>query len=116
MELSDALMQHMDWKVRLRTALAYNKTVDVESASDHQNCALGAWLEGEAKQRFGHLDSYRDCYDRHAHFHREAGKVVQCIGAGDADGAKAMLAMSGGFSVASGALIDALKRLRKDTE
>lgn len=116
MELTDALMQHMQWKVRLRTALAYNKTVEVESAADHQACEFGAWLEGEAKQRFGHLDSYRDCYDRHAQFHQEAGRVVHSIGAGDADGARDMLGIAGTFSLASGALIDALKRLRKDTE
>lgn len=116
MELSEALTRHLDWKVRLRTALADNKTVDVELASDHRGCALGAWLNGEAKQRFGHLDSYRDCYDSHVHFHLEAGRVVQHIGAGDAAEARVMLDMSGSFSVASSALIDALRRLGKDTE
>lgn len=116
MELSEALTRHLDWKVRLRAALADNKTVDVESASDYKSCALGAWLNGEAKQRFGHLDSYRDCCDRHAQFHQEAGRVVQRIGSGDAVEAKAMLGMSGSFSVASSALIDALRHLGKDTE
>ncbi len=116
MELSEALTHHLDWKVRLRTALADKETVDVASASDDCGCVLGSWLNGEARERFGHLDSYRDCYRKHMHFHQQAGRVVQCIGAGNEDEARAMLGLSGAFSSASSALIEALKRLRRETE
>lgn len=116
MELLEALTHHLEWKVRLRTALADSKTVEVESASDYHGCTLGTWLNDEARERFGHLESFRDCYNKHAHFHLEAGKVVQCIREGDADGARSMLGMAGSFTNASSALIDALKRLRQETE
>lgn len=116
MELSEALMQHMDWKVRLRAALASHQTLDVASAADHCSCTFGIWLNGEAKARFGHLDSYRDCIEKHAHFHQQAGRVVQCIGEGNDTEAKSMLGMAGSFSVASSALIESLKRLRQESE
>ncbi|MCA1979453.1 MAG: CZB domain-containing protein [Thiobacillus sp.] len=114
MELSEALTQHLDWKVRLRAALASNKTVEVESASDHAACTLGKWIEGDARQRYGHLESYRECQARHVHFHRQAGRVVACIGEGKTAEARDMLGMAGAFSVASGELIEAIRRLGKD--
>lgn len=116
MELSEAVTQHMEWKVRLRTALASGQTVEVETAADECNCALGRWLNGDAGQRYAKLDSYRACVETHTQFHRAAGRVVQCIGEGRETEAKAMLAMSGEFSTASAALIEALQKLRQDRQ
>ena len=115
MELQDALVNHLDWKVRLRTALAERRAVDFEVASDHEHCTLGEWLKGEAATRFGHLASYQACCELHERFHREAGQVVRCINEQRAAEAQAMLGMTGAFSTASTALIEALKRLRQDT-
>lgn len=66
MELQDALVSHLDWKVRLRTALADRQSVNLDAASDHEHCALGQWLRGEASVRFGHLASYHACCDLRA--------------------------------------------------
>lgn len=116
MEFSEALMNHLDWKIRLRTAITEHRTVNVASASNDRSCMLGSWLHGQAREQFGHLDSYRDCCDKHASFHQEAGKVVQCIDVGNEVEAKAMLGVSGSFSGASTALIEAMKRLKQDAE
>lgn len=114
MELQDALVSHLDWKVRLRTALADRQSVNLDAASDHEHCALGQWLRGEASVRFGHLASYHACCDLHEQFHLEAGQVVRCIDEQREAEARARLGMAGSFSSASSALIGALKRLRMD--
>ena len=116
MELQDALVRHLDWKVRLRTALAENCPLDVEAASNHEDCALGRWLKGEAAARYGHLPSYRACCAHHEQFHEEAGQVVRCIAEQHKAEAQARLAMSGAFSNASSVLIESLKRLREDAK
>ena len=116
MELQTALIHHLDWKVRLRTALAERRTVDVEMASDHAHCALGQWLEGEAAARLGHLASYRTSCEEHKRFHLAAGQVVRCIDEERAEEAQSMLGMAGTFSTASQALIEALKDLREDAK
>jgi hypothetical protein len=116
MKFSEALMHHLEWKVRLRNAIEDRKTQDVRDASNHRCCALGVWLNGMAQERYGHLDSYRDCYEKHIHFHNEAGKVVQCIDSGNETEASAMLGLSGSFSQASNVLIESMKQLKQDAD
>ncbi len=113
MKFSAALMHHLEWKVRLRSAIDERRTQDVREASDHRCCTLGVWFNGPARERYGHLDCYRDCYEKHVRFHDEAGKVVQCIDAGNEAEARTMLGLSGSFSQASNVLIESMKQLNQ---
>jgi hypothetical protein len=116
MKFSEALMHHLEWKVRLRSAIDERKTYDVRDAADHRCCMLGSWLNGPARELYGDRDCYRDCYDKHVHFHEEAGKVVQCIDAGNEAEARTMLGLSGSFSQASNVLIESMKQFKKDAD
>lgn len=116
MKFSEALMHHLEWKVRLRSAIDERRTHDVRNAADYRCCMLGSWLEGPARALYGNLDCYRDCYDKHVHFHDEAGKVVQCIDTGNETEARTMLGLSGSFSQASNVLIESMKQLKQKVD
>lgn len=116
MNVQQALMQHGEWKIRFRSAIVERKSLDEETACSDRRCELGSWLHGEAREHFGHLESYQDCRAKHAAFHEEAGKVVQKINTGNYQEAEALLGLSGPFSVISGSLAIALIKLKKETE
>ncbi|MEQ1591639.1 MAG: CZB domain-containing protein [Thiobacillaceae bacterium] len=116
MNVQQALMQHGEWKLRFRTAIVERQALDEEAACSDRRCALGSWLHGEAREQFGHLESYQDCRTKHAAFHEEAGKIAKTINTGNYPEAEAQLGLSSPFSVISGGLAAALIKLKKETE
>lgn len=114
MDLDSAIGAHGEWKVKLRHAIARKEKVDVATiAADHQ-CALGKWLHGEARSKYGTLKSYTNCVHKHAEFHREAGKVAAAINAEQYSQAEAMLAGGTAYAAASSAIGGAVLGLRKE--
>ncbi|MTD33507.1 chemotaxis protein [Paludibacterium sp. dN 18-1] len=59
---------------RVFLGLAEKRSQDV---NDHQHCRLGKWFyEGDGKQYFSHLVSYRDLEPPHAAFHQAAREAL----------------------------------------
>ena len=77
MDLNQALEKHAEWKLKFRSAINTQETMDVATISKDNCCELGKWLHSEAKTKFGSLQSYKQCVAKHALFHTEASKVAQ---------------------------------------
>jgi methyl-accepting chemotaxis protein len=114
MNLDDAIKAHSEWKVRLRTAMHNRQTLDAAAIARDDACALGQWLHGPAKSEYGRLRSYAVCVEKHAAFHREAGRVAATINAGDYGKAETMLAGGTPYAAASSAIGGAVLGLRKE--
>jgi methyl-accepting chemotaxis protein len=68
-----------DWKINLRGAITARSALDVGTVSKDNCCALGKWLHGESKGKFGAYVSHQECTRLHAVFHQQAGKVAAAI-------------------------------------
>jgi methyl-accepting chemotaxis protein len=114
MDLSEAMKAHAEWKVKFRTAIAKKETLDVATISADNCCALGKWLHGESKIKYGRLKSHADCVARHAMFHKEAGKIARTINEMKYVEAEAMMNPSTPFFTASNNVIVAITSLKKE--
>lgn len=111
----DAIKAHGDWKLKLRAAIRERTSMDAETLSCNDACALGKWLHGAARTQYGTLKAYTDCVHKHADFHREAGKVAQAISAGQYAAAEKTLEGGTPFAAASSAVGGAILGLRRSS-
>ncbi|MDP1640560.1 MAG: CZB domain-containing protein [Phenylobacterium sp.] len=114
MNLDHAVAAHAEWKIKLRTAIETGDTLDAASIQADNCCELGRWLHGDAKRLLGTRPAYQESLQRHAEFHREAGRVAEVINRRQADQARAMLESGGAYAAASSAVGLALTRLKRE--
>ena len=113
MDLDQASQAHAQWKVKLRIAIAKQETLDAASIGADNCCPLGQWLHGDARSRYGKLGVYRECIDRHAAFHREAGAVATAINQKRYAQAEKMLDAGTPYAAANSAVGSAILGLKK---
>lgn len=113
MDLDLAGQAHAQWKVKLRMAISKQETLDAASIGADNCCPLGKWLHGDARGLYGKLPAYRDCVDRHAAFHREAGAVATAINQKRFAQADKMLDAGTPYAAASSAVGSAILGLKK---
>lgn len=125
MDLEQALKTHTDWAQRLHDAASAapsaapcavtgdgaSAALDTARIASAQGCALGDWLDGEGRVRWGHRSEWQRCRHAHGDFHRAAGSVAAALNRGDHAAARAMLAAGTPFAGASRALMQALQAL-----
>ncbi|WP_333709025.1 methyl-accepting chemotaxis protein [Tepidimonas ignava] len=76
----DAIIDaHRQWKVKLRDAIENQATVDVDTLRRDDCCALGKWIYGEGRNRFGHAPRFAELIERHEHFHQVAAGVGEMV-------------------------------------
>lgn len=114
MDLNQAITKHAEWKVKFRSAISNQETLDAETISKDDCCELGKWLHGESKAKYGKFASYSDCVSKHATFHVEAGKVAKAINAKKYAEAESMLGAGTPYSTISGAVGGAIMHLKKE--
>lgn len=114
MDLDNAIGKHAEWKLKFRSAISKQETMDAATISKDNCCELGKWLHGEAKTKHGRLTSYADCVTKHAAFHVEAGKVASAINSKKYTEAEAMLNSGTGYATASSAISIAIMHLKKE--
>lgn len=114
MDLDQAIRAHGEWKIKFRSAISKQETMDVATISADNCCQLGKWLHGEAKQKFGTLKSHADCVVKHAAFHKEAGKVAQAINAKKYIEAEAMMDSGTTYTEASRSVGVAITNLKRE--
>lgn len=73
MDLNQAIDNHIEWKVKLRSAISKEESSDVETNSKDNCCDLGKWLHGDAKATLGKFANHSNFIAKHAEFHRDAG-------------------------------------------
>ena len=113
MNFDEAITAHRQWRIRLLGAIAGTNPEPLEPrrvAVDDQ-CALGQWLYGEARQ-YADQSDYQDLVLEHRAFHQCAGEVLELMGAGRKEEAMASVA-TGAFFQASRLTTDAIRRLKK---
>lgn len=90
-EIDDALVSHIAWKHRLRTAaLACEKALPVAEIASDDHCRFGQWLA--AVQPSEHHTYYLErVRELHREFHIKAGAIAQVINNGQVtEGLKAL--------------------------
>jgi hypothetical protein len=116
MDLNEAIKVHSEWKMKLRGAISAQTILDAANISKDNCCALGKWLHGESRAKFGTLPSHADCIRTHAAFHKEAGKVASAINSRKYVEAEQMLASGSAYAVASNAVVIAIGKLKHDAK
>ncbi len=116
MDLNQAIEKHAEWKVKFRTAITKQESLDAGVISKDNCCELGKWLHGVGRAKFSNLPSFLKCVSNHARFHVEAGKIAQTINAKKYKDAEAMLSNGTPYSLASNEVGTAIMQLKKDTQ
>ena len=111
--VESAIEAHRQWKVKLRKAIEHHEQLDAQTIGCDDRCALGQWLYGNGRQRFGGQPSFVALIEEHKGFHQAAGAVARTINAGRMDEARQMLGANTAFSSASNAVALALMRLKQ---
>jgi chemoreceptor zinc-binding protein len=112
-DLHAAVREHTEWRKKFFFAISEEQSFDASSISRDTSCALGQWLDDDARQAHRHLESYRDCLVAHTEFHVEAAKVARAINEKRYHEALRMLGRGTDYSRASIALGLAIMRLMK---
>ncbi|TXT41136.1 MAG: hypothetical protein FD135_595 [Comamonadaceae bacterium] len=79
MDLDQAISAHEQWVFKFRDAISANSAVDAETISKDNCCAFGKWLYGEGRSMHGNLARFSEIVEKHAEFHKQAGKVAMAI-------------------------------------
>jgi methyl-accepting chemotaxis protein len=117
MDLDQAIQAHSAWKIKFRTAITKQETMDAATISKDNCCDLGKWLHGEGKLDFGALSSHTDCVRKHAAFHIEAGKVATAINARQFIAAQNMIGSTDTpYAKASLAVSSSILKLKADVQ
>ncbi|MBI5918946.1 MAG: CZB domain-containing protein, partial [Nitrosomonadales bacterium] len=108
---NDAVNAHIKWKTRLIDYIRGNskEQLDVAKVSCDDQCDLGRWLYGPAKE-YSKLSEYGDLKGSHAAFHRSVGSIVKCVQEHHQDEAKEKL--GGEFFQLSNQTVRAIKTLQ----
>ena len=114
MDLGQAIQKHAEWKIKFRTAIEKQETVDAATIARDDCCELGKWLHGDGRRLFGARQSYLPCVQRHAAFHVEAAKVAQAINGKRFAQAETMLDGDSAYAEASSAVGVAIMKLKKE--
>jgi len=114
MDLNEAIQAHSEWKMKLRSAIQLRTKLDAATIARDDCCALGKWLHGESRARYGRLDSYKECFQQHARFHKQASQIALAINSGKYDEAEKMLGSGTPYVEASRAVVMAIGTLKRE--
>jgi aerotaxis receptor len=79
LNFEQARTAHQQWRITLRNAIQRRLTVEVDTLRRDDCCALGQWLHGPAKGRWGSVPAFSQLVQQHRVFHQEAGKVGELV-------------------------------------
>lgn len=107
-----AIEYHMRWKGQFESALedAQANGLDPQTVSRDDASALGQWLHGEARDRFGRAPELDDVLMWHAELHRQAASIAEVALGGDREAVRAGLAR-GPYATAALRLRGALSKM-----
>ncbi len=114
MDLDQVIYDHAEWKTRFQTAILQRERMDVAAVCSEDCCNLGKWLRGVGERSSGHLTAFTFLVQTHAAFHREAGRIVSLINAGDVEAAEAELEYGTSYSRAAQGVALAIMALQEE--
>jgi len=113
--INDALQSHVEWKVRLRSAVRGREILDVASVRLDSVCKMGMWLYAQGA-RWGDLAD--DLKRTHAEFHLAAAHVAEACNAGHYELAEQMMGPGSSYmkatSAVRSAIFDLVSRSRQE--
>jgi purine-binding chemotaxis protein CheW len=110
-QVEQAIRAHLQWKVRMKTAIACGKLgVPVQTIRADDACPFGRWLYGEGLQSDA-VGGERIALVKklHKRFHQATANVAELALAGRRTEAERALAEGGSFAAASDALLEVLR-------
>lgn len=113
MNFDEAIHKHAEWKLKFRTAITRQEQLDTATIAKDNCCALGNWLYGDGRLKFGTKPEFKAVLDLHKAFHVEAGKVSQLINAKKFAEAEKALGAATPYGNVSNAVCSALVALKK---
>lgn len=76
-ELALAKSAHRAWKVRLRSFLDGQSTLESSQAVSHTQCDLGVWYSTEGMKNFGHFPEMKALEEPHKQMHNLIHEIVK---------------------------------------
>ena len=114
MDFDQAIAAHSAWKSKLKAYLnkpdGSLKAADIQS---DQECLLGQWIHGEAKQWIGNA-AYTELKMQHAAFHAAAAELVRKADAGQSVNEELALGAGSDFDKTTSAVVSAIVRMREE--
>lgn len=109
--LMEAAQAHIGWKMRLQQYLdgTSGENLDPEVVCRDDQCKLGVWIYGSARNHFGDEEAFHALTADHAVFHQLAGKIVSYAQVSKFDEAHAL--MEGEYKRVSRKVVMALTEL-----
>ena len=98
MNAQEAIRAHLQWKDRLRVAMAKHEQLQIEKVASDCCCKFGQWLHSEGKAIYGHRPEFAEVVAVHAEFHVEASRVAEVINQGLFQPADRMMAAGSDFA------------------
>lgn len=111
--LNQAIAAHGLWKQRLREAIKTGKSEwTIEQVGVDNHCVFGKWLYS-LTQKDQQEKECKSVKELHAHFHREAARVLELALSGKIQEAEKALSVTSAFAQASSALTLAMIHWRE---
>ena len=112
--LIKAAQAHIGWKMRLQKYLdgTSGEKLDSEVVCRDDQCKLGTWIHGSARNHFSGEEAFHCLIADHALFHQHAGEIVRHVQLNQHDKAHAL--MEGEYKHVSHKVVMALTELNNE--
>jgi methyl-accepting chemotaxis protein len=98
---------------RIHAAIQGSLKLDATEVADSHQCRLGTWYDGDGKQLFGHLQSFRAIDGPHERFHAMGKEAVAAANAGNRDRA---LELEGQINELSHKIVEGLSAIKHEAQ
>jgi hypothetical protein len=113
MNFDQAISCHVQWKSKLMAYINHpDHSLNAASLGSDDQCDLGKWLRGEG-QKYANSPEFKKLVADHTHFHKAAAEIVKKADAGVKVTEEVALGGKSEYSVASGAVVSSLMRMKK---
>jgi hypothetical protein len=81
MDLGQEITNHLEWIEDIASLLGNEEfsEQDLQTISQHDNCALGKWLDSDESQEFKDLPEFEQLVESHDAFHKLAGDLIAAL-------------------------------------
>ena len=76
---STYILQHHRWVARVGNTLAGNERLSLSEMSDHHQCEVGRWIDGEGGAQFGTLPLFGELTAAHEEVHDRLREVIALL-------------------------------------
>ncbi len=112
MDINAAIQAHVNWKTKLAIYIANpDHSLKVSEVSQHEQCELGRWLNGEGR-KFAALPEFTQLAADHARFHHAAAEIIRKADSGERVQEDIALGARSEYAAASNAVVTSLMKIK----